>query len=96
MAATEIKLFDAQQVARMLGVNPVTVRRWRTKNKAAGCIKYGPPYEYHGANVMYPAPAFSAWCSQVRMVGGVPRINLPISASVNLPQRVALEAGDVA
>lgn len=96
MAQPEINLFDAQQIARMLGVNPVTVRKWRTKNKTAGCIKFGPPYEYHGSNVVYRADKFAAWCSQVKMVDGVPRINMPITATIPLPKLASLETGDAA
>lgn len=82
------------EIAAMLGVHPVTVRKWRKKNVPLGCIKHGPPYEYRGANVVYPKDKFSTWCSQVRIVGGVPRINLPISATIPLPanERVAVPA----
>lgn len=79
-------LFTDVQIAAMLGVHPVTARKWRKKNQEAGCIKFGPPYEYRGNNVVYPVKAFRAWCSQVRVVDGVPRINLPISATIALPK----------
>lgn len=78
--------FSDEQVARMLGLHPVTVRKWRGKNTKAGCIKFGPPYEYHGANVVYPKDQFSAWCGQVKVVGGVPRMNMPVGAPATLPQ----------
>lgn len=81
----ENKFFTDVQVAAMLGLNPVTVRKWRAKNKKLGLIKYGPPYEFRGPNVVYPKDRFSTWCSQVQMVGGVPRVNLPISATIPLP-----------
>ena len=77
--------FTDVQVARMLGIHPVSVRRWRVKNGRAGCIKYGPPYEYRGYNVVYPVDKFRAWCAQVRVVGGVPRMNLPVTAIQPLP-----------
>jgi hypothetical protein len=79
--------FTDAQIATMLGVHPVTVRKWRGKNKEAGCIKYGPPYEYWGSNVVYPAEKFREWCSRVVVIGGVPRMNLPVSSVVEGPQR---------
>lgn len=78
-----------EQVARQLGVHPVTVRRWRAKNKKAGCIKFGPPYEFRGPNVVYPKSTFSEWCRAVRVVDGVPRMNLPVSSPVVLPVEAA-------
>lgn len=77
--------FTTDQVAALLGVHSVTVRRWRSWNKAANAIKYGPPYEYRGPRVVYPKRRFREWCSQVKKVDGVPRINLPITATVPLP-----------
>lgn len=77
--------FTDTQVAAMLGSHPVTMRKWRTKNKAFGAIKFGPPYEYRGSRVVYPKEKFRAWCSQVQLVDGVPRFNLPITAHVALP-----------
>lgn len=73
----------------MLGLNPVTLRKWRTKNKKLGVIKHGPPYEFRGHNVFYPEDKFRAWCSQVRMVNGVPNMNLPISSTIPHPEGVA-------
>lgn len=89
--------FTDVQVAAMLGLNPVTVRKWRTKNKKLGLIKYGPPYEFRGPNVVYPKDRFATWCSQVQVVDGVPRANLPISANIAVPaQRDTVnEVGDV-
>lgn len=72
------------QIAAMLGKNPATVRRWRVQNKRLGVIKYGPPYEFHGHNVVYPKQKFREWCAQVRVVGGVPKMNLPLSADREL------------
>lgn len=79
------EFFTSDQMAAMLGKHPVTLRKWRTKNKELGCIKYGPPYEYRGSAVVYPAVKFRVWCAQVRVIDGVPHINLPISAVVPLP-----------
>lgn len=73
--------FTDTQVAALLGKHPVTVRKWRAKNTEAGCVKYGPPYEYHGTNVWYPKAKFREWCAQVRMVNGVPHMNLPVVAA---------------
>lgn len=77
--------YTEAQVAALLGKHPVTVRKWRVKNKQIGLIKHGPPYEFRGHNVVYPKDKFRSWCSQVRVVDGVPRINLPITANVPLP-----------
>lgn len=74
--------FTDMQIARMLGVNAVTVRQWRVKNKKAGAIKHGPPYEYRGSQVVYPKVKFREWCAAVDVVGGVPRANLPASANL--------------
>lgn len=86
------------QVAVLLGYNQVTLRRWRTKNKEAGEIRYGPPYEIRGGRVLYPKRGFYTWCSQVRVVGGVPRMNLPVTAApafaVALQQRSAVKEAD--
>lgn len=78
--------FRDTQIAAMLGVNPVTVRQWRVKNKAAGGIKYGPPYEYRGRSVVYPKQAFREWCASVKVVGGVPRLNLLATSTVVPPK----------
>lgn len=89
--------FTDAQIARMLGVNPVTVRQWRVKNKRAGCIQYGPPYEIHGSNVVYPKAQFRAWCAGVVVVGGVPQLNLPASADRDMIQRaIGNDAQDAA
>lgn len=80
--------YTSLEIARMLGVNPVTVRKWRVKNKALGVIKYGPPYVFRGSDVVYPRVAFDAWCGAVEVVDGVPRMNLPASAIIPLPQGV--------
>lgn len=77
--------FTDEQIAVMLGKHPVTVRRWRSLNKQAGAIKYGPPYEYRGSRVVYPKEGFRQWCAQVVKVDGVPHINLPITATIPLP-----------
>lgn len=82
----EPDFFTTDQVAVLLGVHPVTVRRWRSLNTKHGAIKYGPPYEYRGARVVYPKAQFRQWCGQVTKVDGVPRINLPITATVPLPE----------
>ena len=92
--------FKDTQIARMLGVNPVTVRQWRVKNKRAGCIRYGPPYEIHNGEVIYPKGAFRAWCQSRTVIGGVPQVNLPVSANLelieqalgNAPQEAAVPA----
>lgn len=88
----QTEYFTDYQVAAMLGKHPVTVRKWRVKNTEAGCIKFGPPYEYRGPNVVYPKQDFATWCTQVRMVDGVPHINLPINATIPLPQADAVAA----
>lgn len=72
--------FTAAQVAALLGMNPVSVRRWRALNKKVGAIKHGPPYEFRGRLVVYPKKAFYDWCASVKLVGGVPHMNLPVSA----------------
>ena len=77
--------FTDTQVAAMLGKHPVTVRKWRSKNTLAGCIKYGPPYEYRGQNVVYPVSLFRKWCASVQMINGVPHMNLPVDAPGPLP-----------
>lgn len=84
--AVEDPGYTTKQVAFMLGLTDVSVRRWRVKNKQVGMIKYGPPYEYHGAAVVYPKEGFTRWCTQLRMVNGAPHINLPITADVALPR----------
>lgn len=84
--------FTDTQVAAMLGKHPVTIRKWRKKNQLANCIKFGPPYEYRGNNVVYPKAKFRTWCSQVQVVDGVPRINLPVSANIALPAAPAMAA----
>lgn len=81
----EPDFFTATQVATMLGVHDVTVRRWRSWNSKLGVIKYGPPYEYRGSRVVYPKAKFRQWCTQLQVVNGVPRINLPVSANIPLP-----------
>lgn len=88
--------FTDQQVAIMLGYHPVTIRTWRKKNKQAGCIKFGPPYEYHGANVLYPKDKFREWCAQVTVVDGVPRMNVPLNAPMVLPDETAQEVANAA
>lgn len=94
MTHAETQLFDSIQIAAMLGVNPVTVRKWRKKNKELGFIKHGPEYEFRGANVVYPADKFAAWCASVKIVNGVPCMNLPITANIPLPRQAVLETDD--
>lgn len=77
--------FTELQVAAMLGYNPVTIRKWRGKNAKAGCIKHGPPYEYHGRFVLYPKAAYRAWFNHIEVIDGVPRMNAPIKAHIDLP-----------
>jgi hypothetical protein len=77
--------FTELQVAAMLGYHPVTIRKWRVKNTNAGCIKFGPPYEYHGRNVLYPKDQYRAWFNHVEVIDGVPRMNAPIKARIALP-----------
>lgn len=77
--------YTAEQVAVLLGVHPVTVRRWRTRNKTSGSLRHGPPYEYRGARVVYPKELFRHWCARIQVIDGVPRMNLPITASVQPP-----------
>lgn len=92
MEPMQQKHFSDVQIAIALGVRPTSVRRWRVKNKAAGYIKYGPPYEYRGSNVVYPIAAFRKWCAEVRVDGGVIHCNLPPGAPVaGTPALAALE-----
>lgn len=84
--------FKDTEIARMLGVNPVTVRQWRVKNKKLGEIKHGPPYEYRGSEVVYPKSKFREWCAAVEVVGGVPRVNLPPSADIEAIQQATANA----
>jgi hypothetical protein len=73
--------FTDTQIAKLLGVNPVTARQWRVKNKKLGELRYGPPYEITSdGHVRYPRSKFREWCAGVRVVGGVPHVNLPTSA----------------
>lgn len=51
----------SDQIAEALGIHPVTVRRWRARNKAAGFHKYGPPFEVRRGRVFYLASAFMVW-----------------------------------
>jgi hypothetical protein len=88
---TERDYFTDTQIASMLGVNPVTVRQWRVKNKRLGVIRYGPPYEFRGPQVVYPKPKFREWCAAVPIVNGVPRVNLPVTANMTL---IAQATGD--
>lgn len=86
-----VDYFTADQVASLLGVHSVTVRRWRTLNKAAGELRHGPPYEFRGSRVVYPKDAFRDWCSSVRVVDGVPRLNLPLTSAIPPPVAATLQ-----
>jgi hypothetical protein len=79
--------FVDTQIAKMLGVNPVTVRQWRVKNKKAGEVKHGPPYEVRGGNVVYPKGKFREWCAGVEVRAGVPYANLPPTADLAVIQQ---------
>jgi transposase len=79
--------FVDTEVARMLGVNAVTVRQWRVKNKKAGELRFGPPYEIRGSSVVYPKEKFREWCAAAPVVNGVPRLNLPVTADVTAIQQ---------
>lgn len=83
---TQEGFFSDVQIAAMLGRHPVTVRKWRKKNREAGCIKFGPPYEIHGNNIVYPKKGFRTWCAAVQVVDGVPCINLPVTSTISLPR----------
>jgi len=69
--------FSEEQVATMLGKHPVSLRKWRQKNKKAGRIMFGPPYEKIGGNIAYPKDAFREWVINVEIVNGVPHMNAP-------------------
>lgn len=70
--------FSETAVALVLGRDVDTIRKWRIKNKEAGRVAYGPPYGINEAGaVLYPKDDFAAWCKRVRMVDGVPRMDLP-------------------
>ena len=86
--------FVDTEIARMLGVNAVTVRQWRVKNKKLGELRYGPPYQYRGNEVVYPKQKFREWCATVEVVGGVPRANLPVSADLAAIQQATAKAED--
>lgn len=86
------KYFSDRQVALLLGMRTGSVRRWRQKNKAAGELKYGPPYEYRGANVVYPVEAFRRWCSQTTVKDGVVCWNMPLSTPLVTTKAGADEA----
>lgn len=77
-------VFTDVEIARMLGFNPVTVRQWRVKNKKLGHMRYGPPYEIRGGHVVYPKSQFRAWCTSRTVVNGVPQVNLPVTANLEL------------
>lgn len=82
---------SSADVAELLGVHPVTVRRWRVRNKEAGHIKEGPPYEYRGRTIVYPTQAFKEWCARTTVVGGVVRANAPPSVVPELAPEPAAQ-----
>ena len=70
--------FSETAVAGLLGRGVETIRKWRTKNKEAGRIAYGPPYGIDESGVvLYPKDDFAAWCACVPFVDGVPRMDMP-------------------
>lgn len=87
----ETEYFTTEQVASLLGVHSASVRRWRTLNKAAGELRHGPPYEYRGSRVVYPKESFHKWCANVQVVDGVPRSNLPLTATIPPPVAATLQ-----
>lgn len=80
------------EVAQLLGVHPVTVRRWRVRNKEAGYIKEGPPYLIRGRSVAYPTDAFKAWCGESHTVDGVVHANAPASTDPALTPQPEAES----
>ena len=89
--------FTDVQVAKLLGVNPVTVRQWRVKNRKLGHLRYGPPYEVTSdGRVRYPKAKFREWCAGVQVVGGVPHVNLPTSADRDAIRQAIGDAPQVA
>lgn len=82
------EFFTDRQVASLLGYNPVSLRRWRVKNKLAGAIVYGPPYVLRASRVLYPKQLFWQWCSKVKVEGGVPKMNLPVTADPHLVEEL--------
>jgi hypothetical protein len=89
------EFFTDVQIAKMLGYNPVTLRQWRVKNKKLGEVRYGPPYEIRGGNVVYPKKSFREWCAGVKVIGGVPHVNLPVGVTLEeIQQATANDQAD--
>jgi len=52
--AAALEILSPAQVAAMLGLNPITLRRWRVEGK-------GPPCSHEGRNTWYRGEAIKAW-----------------------------------
>lgn len=92
---TRFTYLTSKQVAFLLGMNEASVRRWRTKNKKLGVIKYGPDYEIHGGRVVYRSDVFRKWCAQTQRINGVLHSNAPVQLSGDvLDQQPLLPFGD--
>ena len=52
--AAALDVLSPDQVAAVLGVNPITLRRWRKEGR-------GPPSSHEGRNTWYRAAALKAW-----------------------------------
>lgn len=77
MEQATVKYFTEAQIAILLGTPRAALRARRQRNNEAGRMAYGPPYEFHGADVVYPVAAFRRWCAEVPVEGGATRSNTP-------------------
>lgn len=82
---SRVRYLSDIQVAAALGFHPVTLRKWRAKNKQVGEIKHGPPYEYRGVSVVYPEDKFQAWLDARQTIDGVTHYRAPVPAGSKVP-----------
>jgi hypothetical protein len=52
--AAGLDILSPDQVAAALGINPITLRRWRKEGR-------GPPCSHHGRNTWYLGASLKAW-----------------------------------
>lgn len=93
----DLHLTEAQ-AARIVGVQPITLRmwRWRDRKRPAGTAAKSPPYVVTGTrSIRYPLAKLRAWLRALPSVDGIPQLpdnrrGTTPSAPLNAPAAAAV------
>lgn len=75
-AMNDMNLTESQ-AAKLVGVEPITMRmwRWRDRTRAEGAMAKSPPYKVVGTrSIRYPLSSLREWLRNLPTVDGVPQL----------------------